>query len=91
ADLPTTQLKDLAKQIQSRMQQDAAIPLVTLEGFSERQLRVSIRTDTLRRYQLSLDQLAAILQKQNLDLPLGTFVAQPTASTDSANHYAREY
>ncbi|MDO6804632.1 efflux RND transporter permease subunit, partial [Wenyingzhuangia sp. 1_MG-2023] len=30
ADLPTTQLKDLAKQIQSRMQQDAAIPLVTL-------------------------------------------------------------
>lgn len=66
-----SQLKDLAELIKAKMQQNPDIPLVELSGFSQRQLIVSLRPEKLRQYQISLQQIANLLQKQNLDLPLG--------------------
>lgn len=74
---PASDLKDLAELIKNRMQQTAGIPLVELSGFSQRQLIVSVKPERLRQYQVSLQQIADLLQKQNLDLPLGDL-----ASTD---------
>lgn len=67
----TNQLKDLAELIKAKMQQDPGIPLVELSGFSQRQLIVSLRPEKLRQYQVSLQQIATLLQKQNINLPLG--------------------
>ncbi|MEH6345792.1 MAG: efflux RND transporter permease subunit [Bermanella sp.] len=66
------QLKDLAEAVKAKMLQDPGIPLVTLEGFSQRQLRVEIKDHILRRYSISTQDVASILQKQNINLPLGT-------------------
>ncbi|MGF1757148.1 efflux RND transporter permease subunit [Photobacterium sagamiensis] len=71
ADIPVAELKDLAEHVKAKMIQDPNIPLVALEGFSQRQLRVELKPTMLRRYNLSIQQLAGILQNQNLDLPLG--------------------
>ena len=70
-DFPASELKDLAELIKARMQQHPGIPLVELSGFSQRQLIVSVRPDKLRQYQISLQQIAAVLKKQNVDVPLG--------------------
>ncbi|CAM3592961.1 efflux RND transporter permease subunit [Parendozoicomonas haliclonae] len=66
-----SELKDLAEVIKAKMQATPGIPLVELGGFSQRQLIVSVKPEKLRQYQISLQQIAALLQKQNLDLPLG--------------------
>lgn len=78
ADLPLPQLRDLAEQLRNHLQQDPQIPLVSLEGFSQRQLRISVDPEQLRRYQIGIDQLASLIQKQNLDQPLGTLITRST-------------
>ena len=74
--LTVSELKDLAEAVKAKMLQDPAIPMVTLEGFSQRQLRVEIKAHMLRRYNISLQQVASLLKKQNLNLPLGTLQSE---------------
>lgn len=76
SDLTVSQLKDLAEAIKAKMLQDPAIPMVTLEGFSQRQLRIEIKADMLRRYNISVQEVASHLKKQNLNLPLGTLQSE---------------
>lgn len=76
ADIPATELKTLAEQIKQRMLQNQQIPLVDIEGFSERQFQVQISQHNLRQYGLSIQDIANTLQKQNLDLPAGDINTQ---------------
>ena len=71
AELPSTELKTLAEQIKQRMLQNPTIPLVDIEGFSERQFQIQISQHNLRQYGLSLQDITNTLKKQNLDLPAG--------------------
>ncbi|BCG63951.1 MAG: hypothetical protein methR_P1703 [Methyloprofundus sp.] len=71
ADLPKTELKDLAEQIKERILRAPGIPLVSIEGFSKRQFQIQLSQDKLRLYGLSLQAVAAIVAQQNLDLPAG--------------------
>ena len=72
ADIPRAELNTLAEQIKQSLLQHPKIPLVEIRGFSERQLRIEVPSYNLRRYALSLDQLAASIEQQGLDLPLGS-------------------
>ena len=72
ADLPRDELKNLAEQIKGIMLQHDNIPLVEIEGFSKRQLRIDVPDYNLRRYGLSLQELVGLISKQDLDLPLGS-------------------
>ncbi|TQV70994.1 efflux RND transporter permease subunit [Aliikangiella marina] len=72
ADIPRSELKTLAEQLKQKLLKDPAIPLVSIQGFSERQLRVEVADFNLRRYGLSLQDLANIISKQDLDLPVGS-------------------
>ncbi len=76
ASIPRADLKTLAEQIKQNMLQNPLIPLVEIKGFSERQLRIQVPTHNLRKYGLSLQNLADLIGKQNLDLPLGSFETQ---------------
>jgi len=71
ADMPRPELKNLAEEIKQRMLRDTIIPLVTIEGFSTRQFQVQISQHNLRRYGLSLQDIANLVTKQNIDLPAG--------------------
>ncbi|PAU81711.1 acriflavin resistance protein [Halovibrio salipaludis] len=45
---------------------------VVTQGLSQRQWQVAVSRDQLRQYGLAATDIAAALQRQNLDLPLGT-------------------
>jgi multidrug efflux pump subunit AcrB len=72
ADLPRAELNTLAEQIKQRLLRHNNIPLVTIKGFSDRQLLVEVPSYNIRRYGLSLQEIANIINKQDVDLPVGT-------------------
>ena len=72
ADMPRAELKNLAENIKQKLLQNPLIPLVEVHGFSERQLRIEVPDHNLRRFGLSLQELANLIDKQDLDLPLGS-------------------
>ena len=72
ADMPRAELKTLAEQLKQTLLLHGNIPLVEIIGFSERQLRIEVPATNLRRYGLSLSELANLIDQQDLDLPLGT-------------------
>jgi HAE1 family hydrophobic/amphiphilic exporter-1 len=72
ADLPRAELKTLAEQIKQRLLRHKNIPLVEVKGFSDRQLLVAVPSYNIRRYGLSLQDIANIIAKQDVDLPVGT-------------------
>ena len=72
ADIPRAELKTLAEKLKQKLLQDPEIPLVDIQGFSERQLRVEVENYNLRQYGLSLQELANLISKQDLDLPVGS-------------------
>jgi len=71
ADLPRDELKTLAEDVKQQLLLHPFIPLVDVQGFSERQLRVEVPNYNLRQYGLSLQDIANLIGKQDLDLPLG--------------------
>jgi len=72
ADLPRPELKKLAEQLKQKMLQQPMIPLVSIEGFSDRQFQIQVSNNKLRQYGLSLQQLASVLSEQDVDLPVGS-------------------
>ena len=71
AELKAQELKDLAEKIKQRMLRDPEIPLVSIEGFSDRQFQIQISQSRLRQYGLSLQDIASTIARQDLDLPAG--------------------
>ncbi|MDQ7048110.1 MAG: efflux RND transporter permease subunit [Enterobacterales bacterium] len=72
ADLPMPELKQLAEQLKQKFLRNPNIPLVEITGFSERQLLVEVSSNNLRKYGLSLQDIANIIEKQDVDLPVGS-------------------
>jgi multidrug efflux pump subunit AcrB len=71
ADLKRTELKDLAEDIKQRMLRNPAIPLVDIEGFSKRQFQIQFSQSRLRQYGISVQDVADIVARQDVDLPVG--------------------
>lgn len=71
-DIPRGELKTLAEQLKQKLLQDPGIPLVEIHGFSERQLRVEVSNAKLRSLGLSLQELANLIAKQDVDMPVGS-------------------
>ncbi len=76
AELTQRELKALAEYYRAQLLKIPAIPIVRVEGFSKHELRVQIRTETLRQYGLSVEEVANLIRRQAIDLPLGTIKTQ---------------
>lgn len=72
ADMPRPELKKLAEQLKQTFLKNPDIPLVEISGFSERQLLIEVPDYNLRRYALSMQDIATLISKQDIDLPVGT-------------------
>ena len=83
ANIKRQELKDLAEDIKQRMLRDPGIPLVAIEGFADRQFQIQISQANLRQYGLSLQDFAALVARQDLDLPVGDI------TTDSRDYQIR--
>jgi len=64
-------LKAYAEQLKDRLQALPNVSQVTVQGFSEHQLRIEIPAYVLHQYGLSMSDIATIIARQNLRLPVG--------------------
>ncbi len=64
-------LKAYGENLKERMQ-EAGMPLIDIDGFSERQLRVALSEPELRRTGLTVPMVADAIAAQSRDMPLGT-------------------
>lgn len=67
-----TDLKVYAEKLRERLLRNPHIAQVNLKGFSERQIQVEIAADVLHQHGVSVNAIAAILARQNIELPAGT-------------------
>ena len=65
-------LKDYCEGFKQRIKRLPYVSLVDIEGFSDRQLRIELNSEALRRLGLSAESVAEAVRSQNLDVPIGT-------------------
>lgn len=65
-------LKAYCEDLKDRLQRDDQISLVTIQGFSDHQIRIQVPAQTLMQYGLSLSEIADVISRQSVDLPAGT-------------------
>jgi multidrug efflux pump subunit AcrB len=70
-DMPLSDLEDYAKTLEDRLQRLPGVAKVDIQGLSQRQWQIEIPQEALGQYGLSASELAAILSRQNIDMPLG--------------------
>lgn len=77
--LTPSELKALAEYYRGRLLAMPEIPIVTLSGFSKHQLQVLINPDTQQKYNLGVQDIAALISAQAIELPAGTLEATETS------------
>lgn len=69
--MSASHLKAYAEQLKDRMLLIDAISQVTIKGFSDHQMRVEIPALALRQSGLSIADIADVISRQSIDLPVG--------------------
>lgn len=64
-------LKAYAEGLKDRMQRMASVSEVTIDGFSDAQLRVEVSSLQLRQYGLSIVDIAQAIERRNVGVPVG--------------------
>lgn len=75
-EMNTVDLKAYAEQLKDKLQRLPGVSLVNIQGFSDHQIRIEFAAETLRRYGLSLSDVANIIAQQSTKLPLGSIETQ---------------
>lgn len=69
-------LKLYAEDLKDRIQKLPVVSLVTIDGFSDHQLRVELSSEATLRYGLSGMDVANVIRRQSVDLPAGVIEAE---------------
>ncbi len=75
-DASPASLHELAEQIRDRFLQDPDITQVDLFGVRPLEISIEVPLENLRRYNLTLEEIAARLRDASVDLPGGTIKAE---------------
>ncbi len=65
-------LREVAEQVREDVLQQPAVSQATIKGEREYQVDVEIPEDTLRKYGLTLQRVADIIRRENVEIPGGT-------------------
>ncbi|MEX0677997.1 MAG: efflux RND transporter permease subunit [Pirellulales bacterium] len=65
-------LRDIAEQVRDDLLQQPAVSQANIVGARNYQIDIEIPEDTLRKYALSLKQVADIIRRENVEIPGGT-------------------
>lgn len=69
--MSVTDLKALAEALKRRLRLLPSVSMVSVDGFSQHQLRVQVYDEALRKYGISINQIADAIARQSVDLPAG--------------------
>jgi len=71
-----TALRSLAEDLKTRLSRLPLVAEVEVTGFSERQYEIALEEQPMRALDLSASDVAAIIERQSLDLPSGTIATR---------------
>ena len=66
-----TSLRELAERIRNRLLEDPQITQIELEGIRNLEISVEVSLNTLRKYKLTIPEIAASLSAASVELPAG--------------------
>ena len=69
-------LKAYAESVKSRLKRDRRIAQVRIQGFSDQTMVIELPAGVLQRYDITLSDLRAAVERQSLDLPAGTLLTK---------------
>jgi hydrophobic/amphiphilic exporter-1 (mainly G- bacteria), HAE1 family len=69
-------LRSYAEDLKARMLRAGIGSQIRISGFAERQIRIELSAERLRQHGLSVGDIAAVIERQSLDLPVGTIRAE---------------
>jgi len=87
-------LRELAEQVRDRLLQDAQITQVDLRGARKYEVAIEIDQDTLRTYNLTLDDVAQRVRQTSVEIPGGTVETQAgdiLLRVNERRHWAEEF
>ena len=93
-DAPETTMRDFADDIRDRFLSDPEITQVELEGVREREILVETSTNTLRRYGMTLSDVADAISTASVELGGGAIKSEGgdiLLRVNSRKDYARQY
>ncbi len=93
-DAPEATIKHLAEKVKDDITNQPGITLAELFGVRKGEIHIEISEETLRRYGLTLDKVAAAVRKASLDLPAGsvkTAGGEILVRTKGRRYYAADY
>ena len=93
-DVPETTMRDLADDVRDRLLSDPDITQVELQGVREREILVEISINTLRRYGLTLSDVAEAISTASVELGGGAIKSgggDILLRIKSRKDYARQY
>ncbi len=93
-DAPEATIKHLAERIRDDITNLPGVTLADIEGVRDAEIHLEISEDTLRRYRLTLGQVADRVQRGSLDLPAGsvkTASGEILIRTKGRRYYAEDY
>jgi multidrug efflux pump subunit AcrB len=70
-DVDPKTLKTVTRQVEDDMRNIEGISQVSIEGFPDEEIVVSVREDNMRAYELSFDQVSRAVRQANLDISAG--------------------
>lgn len=71
-DMSPTHLESYARMLETRLLGLDGVARVITQGRSQRQWQIELSRDALRQYGLSVRDVARLIGRQNIDVPLGT-------------------
>ncbi|MFH2132353.1 MAG: efflux RND transporter permease subunit, partial [bacterium] len=74
--MSATDLKDYTESLKRKLMQLPEVSLVSVSGFSDRQIRIEISQENLLTYGLTIQTIASRIVEQNLNRPVGTVVTE---------------
>ncbi len=92
-DVDLDVLKTYARRIERELRNNEGISKITLSGFPEEEIEVSIREDILKSYGLTFDEVASAVSKANLRITGGTIKGSDEElliRSDNQGYYAAD-
>jgi multidrug efflux pump subunit AcrB len=93
-DASETTLKHLIEKLKDDITNLAGISLAEIHGMRQPEIHIEVSEATLRRYGLTLDQVADAVRKASLDLPAGrikTTAGEILIRTKGRRYFAQDY
>ncbi len=90
---PLTVIKDIARDIETDLLNQPGISKVTIEGYPEEEIDISIREETLRAYNLTFADVTQAVAGSNIELFGGTIktgVEEIQIKADSREYFAQD-